>query len=314
MVESTAYLEDSESGFLALPEFGIKPMMFEVLEGKTRKIKQSNDFFVTYNKKNNQEVGVFKGDYKLTPVSEGVDVVEQMLSESGINLEGLKRTIETSHNEALVKVKWTIPSQIIEVGLNDICALQIFHKTSFNGAWAWQVGFEILRLKCLNGMVGSEQIFLHKKKNTKALDPNEGRKKLFDMIAAFDRQADEWSEWTTKSISDRDALYLFAKTSGCKVPENALMPDMTIAGFTNRSLESSKSFQYMKNRYLNVDSKEIGRNKWAVFNTMTHWSSHAPADKESDQQNILSITERRKTKVERVMQDNLFLFPRPIAA
>ena len=37
----------------------------------------------------------------------------------------------------------------------------------------------------------------------------------------------------------------------------------------------------------------MGTNQWAVYNTLTDWSTHAPAARESSQVNIASISYKR---------------------
>tara|TARA_E500000331_G_C17198032_1_gene688004 strand:+ start:398 stop:1354 length:957 start_codon:yes stop_codon:yes gene_type:complete len=295
---------------LNLTEFGIAPAHFETVGHEARtQLVQSNDFNVVYNKRNNKAVGCFKNDFKITPPQDGINAVESMLLESDLDLTGIKRKMETGSNEALLQVTWTLPSQTISVGdpeLNDICALQIKHKTSFNGTWAWQIGFNTLRLKCLNGMVGVENVSLFKKKNTKSLDPESGKKHLITMVDAFKRQEDTWNGWLNEEVSDRTALAIFANAAGCKAPSEMEDPNIDPSSVMNRSLKSSYPYQRMKSAYLDLEKKRLGSNLWAVFNVLTDWSTHAPV-LPKHQNNVISITDRREKKVAQAIRGSAFL-------
>jgi len=272
-------------------------------------IVHSDDFNIVWNKRNKQAVGCFKKDYKITDPKDGIEAVESMLVESDLDLTGLERKMETAHNEALLEVTWRLPSQTIKIGppqLNDICALQIKHKTSFNGTWAWQIGFNTLRLKCLNGMVGAESVSLFKKKNTKSLDPESAKKHLADMVDAFQRQEKLWSRWSTQEVPDALALYIFGKAAGCKIPSELWNKETkNVLDVSNKSFATNPSFQYMKDKYFLVNKLDIGDNLWSVFNTLTDWSTHGPIEAEHSDK-VISIRERREKKVAQQLRGSAF--------
>jgi len=51
--------------------------------------------------------------------------------------------------------------------------------------------------------------------------------------------------------------------------------------------------EYMWNKWNSVYRKRLGANYWAVYNTMTDWSTHAPSARESTMVNIASVKNQR---------------------
>ena len=57
----------------------------------------------------------------------------------------------------------------------------------------------------------------------------------------------------------------------------------------------NRNLMYMWHQYTNNEQPLLGSNEWAAYNAMTHWSTHAPAGKKTD--NILDVNVRRQALV-----------------
>jgi len=53
-------------------------------------------------------------------------------------------------------------------------------------------------------------------------------------------------------------------------------------------------------------SGKIGYNQWAVYNTLTDWSTHAPASTKKTQANIASVNHKRQEIVRNVCNSDVF--------
>jgi len=51
-------------------------------------------------------------------------------------------------------------------------------------------------------------------------------------------------------------------------------------------------------------SGTMGRNYWAAYNTITDWSTHAPAIREKSQSNIAYISHQREDRGREVIKTN----------
>ena len=51
--------------------------------------------------------------------------------------------------------------------------------------------------------------------------------------------------------------------------------------------------QYQEEKHL------LGANQWAIFNALTHWSTHAPARNENEATNIVDVRKRREDKIKK---------------
>jgi len=50
----------------------------------------------------------------------------------------------------------------------------------------------------------------------------------------------------------------------------------------------------------------MGYNQWAVYNTLTDWSTHAPAATKKSEINIASVSSKRQDVVRRVVNSDVF--------
>ena len=55
----------------------------------------------------------------------------------------------------------------------------------------------------------------------------------------------------------------------------------------------NRALSYLWTQYTTDEQKHLGSTHWAVYNAMTHWSTHAPAAKKTAEGNILAIKAKR---------------------
>jgi hypothetical protein len=56
----------------------------------------------------------------------------------------------------------------------------------------------------------------------------------------------------------------------------------------------------------NEYSDKMGYNQWAVYNTLTDWSTHAPASSKRSVPNIASVRQKRSDVVRKVCTSDVF--------
>jgi hypothetical protein len=113
-------------------------------------------------------------------------------------------------------------------------------------------------------------------------------------LKTFEAEGERWKRWRENSITDVQAFRIFAEAASCKaaltvsatsVYELMMMKDV----YMNRNL------MYMWNQYAQNEQPLLGSTEWAAYNAMTHWSTHAPAGRKTD--NILDVKVRRQSLV-----------------
>ena len=128
----------------------------------------------------------------------------------------------------------------------------------------------------------------------------------------YNNSVDVWKKFTGRPVTDTEAIVLIADAVGTK--EIAKHIKNNIAGKFNNDVEHLLWDKQLSRAYQVKDvwaeykkyRSDLGANLWAVYNAMTHWSSHYDAYKESSQKNIESIKNDRSQAVAKTT-DSLLL-------
>ena len=109
-------------------------------------------------------------------------------------------------------------------------------------------------------------------------------------------EAERWKYWASNSITNREAFNIFALASKCKFVLSK--PTMSVTELMEEpEVYRNRSLQYLWNQYTTDEQKTLGSTHWAVYNAMTHWSTHAPAAKKTAEGSILAIKGKRVESV-----------------
>jgi len=283
-----------------LPTFAVAPLQFTAGDKWSGTETDVTDTYrrVIYNVDTQQVVNVVKNSYNFNDMQyvDNLKVVENILLASGIDLTGVSRTVDTSHNGGRMVAVYTMPAYLFDVGNGDEIQFQIVKSDSRDGSWCFSVQAGGVRIACINRMLSTQPIALYKSKHTFSLNPDHARRKMVTALQAFQVEGEKWKRWRQLSITNRQAFAVFAKAAGCKFV--ASHPELTIYELLEeRGVSTNKALSYMWNQYTRFEQRALGSNEWAVFNALTHWSTHAPAAKKTAQPNILDVKVRRQGAV-----------------
>ena len=261
-------------------------------------IHQDPDRKVIYTDQSSKVINVVKKGYTFenNQPSDIVRLSEATLLQSGVSLKGLKRTVQIAPDGSKMIITYTLPEFLIDLGNGDITQFQIICRNSYDGTWCFVLEAGAIRMACLNGQVSVDNISMFKAKHTPSINPDHARRKMVLAIQQFHAEGERWARWKEQSVTNREALRTFADAAGCKfVHENNDMTLMEL--FQHKNVYSNRSLMYMWNQYTNHEQPKLGSNEWAVYNAMTHWSTHAPAGRKTDENNVLGTLVRRQDKV-----------------
>ena len=223
-------------------------------------------------------------------------MTKAILLGSGLSLNNVKRDLQVAPNGSKMIIKYTLPDYTIDLGHGDETQFQILFYNSYDGTWCFTVRTGAIRMACLNGQVHANDISMFKAKHTPSINPDHARRKMVEAMKQFHLEGERWSRWKEQSVTNRQAFETFAAAAGCKIVAASqelsmieLLSDKRV--FTNRSL------MYMWNQYTTNEQKVLGSNEWAVYNALTHWSTHAPAGRKTNVNNELATTVRRQEAV-----------------
>jgi hypothetical protein len=227
-----------------------------------------------------EPMGLHSPTYKLSPYGDAVDQLMSAVDEANISKD-YKLTTTVLEGGRKLKGEILFPDLTIEPDVGDIVAFRIQFFDSYSGAWAFQQIIDALRLWCLNGCVNSLGIAQSWGKHTKNLDVSASAGKLAGGMEFFLTQEDTWKAWRGVKVEQWQAEHLFRKTLA-KRPHNR--------GYTV-DVQQQANVKQLDN-LLSIYAKEkqqLGANKWALYNAMTHWSTHT--DESSTPVNTRKIRE-----------------------
>ena len=275
-----------------LPSFSTYPVTYVATTDKGLEHRTSATKRVVYNNLSGDLVHVAGKDYnaKVQPL-DGIQAVERLLLDSGVNLEGVSRSIDTSHNGGRLCAAYTLPNYTLDLGNGDETQFQLLHRNSWDGSWTFTVEVGAIRIACTNGQVALDNFCVYSAKHTPRLDPEHAKRKIETALKTFEAEGERWKKWKSLAITHKEALDMFTKVAGCNEPYDAVTEAMD-----NKRILANKTVMYLWNQFQD-EIKNLGMNQWAAYNAMTHWSTHAPAGKKSAAANIVSTRVARNKLV-----------------
>ena len=157
--------------------------------------------------------------------------------------------------------------------MQDYIAFQITLRNSYNGVWSVMIQADGLRLWCMNGCTTPDKIANYKQKHNGYFNYNFDHIK--HSINLFRDNEPRFREWYKTPVRQEDADHLFAKLT--------YTPKPTIDGKYRNETQYANLQQHWGEYQSN-----IGKNKWGLYNAVTHWISHP-----------VNVSSTNKTIVER---------------
>ena len=235
----------------------------------------SNNFNGSYYEE--QEYDRMIHSHKAVIDDEGniISIVGKGYYRSELNTAGMERNIQQSHGGARTVVTYTFPEHRIQIKENDDMDLKISVLNSYDGSWKFMSLVGAMRLACLNGQVIGDFFSSFYGKHTKSLDTDVAVDKLEHSLDVYMKNAELWKLYPTTAVSELQAYNVFLNLAG----ESKVLLTLLLE---------------IHSKYV----EEMGSNLWALFNTMTDWSSHS---KFKNQANIASTIITREQKVRKVL-------------
>ena len=213
---------------------------------------------------------------------------------SDVDCTGVSVDSSVSPNGARGTIKITLPAHTVETARGDETQLQLLGYNSVDGSWPMVIRMGAVRMACTNGQIMIDDFAVYKAKHTMSLDLGHARRKMAALLNSYTEEVERWRGWSTDSISDRFALITFAKAAKCKVNVESMSNMSLLEILDHPSLIKNKAFKYLWNQYTQHEQKSLGSTKWAVYNALTHWTTHAPVGKKTDKNSVLKIKETQQ--------------------
>ena len=216
-------------------------------------------------------------------VIQNADIIpdyERAIYLSGLNTQGMERDIQQSHGGARTVVTYTFPAHRIEVKKDDPMDLKISVLNSYDGSWKFMSLVGALRLACLNGQVIGDFFSSFYGKHTMNLDTDAAIDRLETSLDVYLQNAEYWKQYPKISVTDLQAQNVFLNLAGTSKVLNGVLEEIHL-------------------KYVD----EMGGNLWALFNTLTDWSSHSKFKNMRNQAATVITREQKIRKVLPMLED-----------
>ena len=194
-----------------------------------------------------------------------------------------------------------------EVKNNDNICLRSDIFNSIDGSWAFQTFTGAFRSLCLNTLVFGGQKFYHeRRKHTSGLNVNSALSKISNTLDIYTNQSDKFKKWSNAKVTDAQVIQLLANTVAKKESKTVATlsdlndievrdDDLYKKDVYNKDLVNTNLCDYLYYRY-QQEQGSLGQTLWALYNAVTHWSTHTDEtfERENKKGKVIEISMGRK--------------------
>ena len=207
-------------------------------------------------------LGTHGGAYQMITHGEVVDKMEQAARNSERVTRDFTHTQRVYENGAKLRGTIAFNDLVIEPQVGDYIKFHVDYTNSYDGAWSIMIKAEGYRLWCSNGCANPKALSFDRNKHTSGFSLQGTQAKINNAITGFFDSEGIWQKYAAQTVSQLQAE-TFLKATICKRSTNT-----TVIKVNESKLEKLMGL-------FRVESNKLGSNKWALYNAMTYWSSHA---------------------------------------
>ena len=207
-------------------------------------------------------LGTHGGAYQMITHGEIVDKMEQAARNSNRLSRDYTHTQRVYENGAKMRGTIAFNDLVIEPQVGDYIKFHVDYTNSYDGMWSIMIKAEGYRLWCSNGCASPKALSFDRNKHTSGFSLAGTQAKIDNAMSGFFDSQGIWRQYATQSVSQLEAE-TFLKATLCKRASNT----------TQVKVNESKLEKIMG--LFRNESSKLGQNKWALYNAMTYWSSHA---------------------------------------
>ncbi len=186
-------------------------------------------------------------------------------------LDGVKASNLTSDYEVNVDVieggrklrgEIIFPDLVQQPAVNDYVQFRVSFFNSYDGSWAFSQQANGLRLWCLNGCTTADAIAKSRFKHTASVNVDGSAAKIIGGAEHFMGRSEVWQSWMQTRLNN-DQVEQFFRSTICKV-------------VTKQKQVAKTNEKQLENLLIGWDREKVdlGWNKWALYNCLTHWATH----------------------------------------
>jgi hypothetical protein len=253
-------------------------------------------------------LGVHGESYKPVAPRELLQTQREIILRSGLNTDGIVERVQTSHQGAATFITYRLPEHTYTTPDGDTACLTLLGVTSLNSTFSFIISAGANQWACMNRQVfvsGSAALF--KARHTKNLDMKAASRAITKSLEVFHNEQELWRQMYRTSVTAEQVMFVFAEAAGCLDLVRTIVAECgpSWTAVFDQLPRLNSSLTYLANAWKQYSDK-MGYNQWAVYNTLTDWSTHAPAATQKTQANIASVNHKRQEIVRNVCNSDVF--------
>lgn len=244
-------------------------------------------------------LSVVGSGYKTVANEEVFTSFTALLEKSKLDLEGAQVITEFSHDGARTFAQLILPSHTLKVGSGDETALRLIARNSYDGSSAFTVQAGGYRFVCSNGQIVGDSISYFRGKHVSSLDVKAAAQSISNVLGSFNRSQEWYSSLRSKKVNDKPAYACLAHAS-----RNAEALQQGIP----KSEEDMPRLMKTLFESWRTHRAQLGHNAWALYNTLTHFSTHHGTDREDGERHANSAAAkfRREDRVRETLSSKVW--------
>jgi len=243
---------------------------------------------VYYRTDTNEPIAVHGLRYKPLQYPEIIDKTRDMIERCNLDATGIEENIQVSPNGGMCLVNYKLPAKEYETPDGDKGVIEVMALSSFNGVWSFILSLGFEQGACLNSQIFIKNpASIYKARHTYKLDIDKGVHVLGKTANIIEDEIELWHEWFATPVTDRAVARAFIEVSNYNDSFEDLMTD--IKEYGKPTSTRNRTLVYLYDVYNSTYLPRMGRNKWALYNSITDWSTHAP----SSSKNVIALSQRR---------------------
>ena len=218
----------------------------------------------------------------------------------------MTRKINVSDGGGRAFVNYKFPAHTINVGGTGDVSLEILGRNSFDGTWPTVFEGGAWRMICTNLCVFGTTVAVSKQRHTKNINYDKGAMQVMNCLEVFLDESDKWTKWIDTPVTDKEAFQAIATLSrnnhaisqldDIHLSRQSIAETLDVATKNqDGSTRANSPLSTLWNLYIHEYRPSLGSNLWALYNTMTDWTSNHLTTKKDN-----SVHHLRATKMEDV--------------
>lgn len=221
---------------------------------------------------------VHRNSYKMLSHDDVVNATYDSIKQTNIS-QDFGFDVKSLDDGRKLQIEVLFNDLVAEPAVGDYCKYRIRVWNSYDGTYAYQTVADAMRLWCLNGCTTPDSISKVWMRHTSQVSVEGAAEKISNGLEIFHGQKELWQGWMKQKITAKKAENFFKK--------------YLINHQTKSSEEKYNSKQLEKLMgQLKTEIKDLGSNKWALYNCMTHWATHT-----TEHKSPVSVTRDREQKI-----------------